>query len=369
MTELAERSACRSRRARERVRRLERERCTSPATTHARSARAGAVAARVRRDQALGEVGVIFDEFERASCPHAMLECHLVSGDFDYLIKARNPEMNAYRRLLGDCPSHAARCAGVEGYIVMEEIVERLELVRAIPGPTRGAGTPRLARAPRPTHRFDDAVAGINAKRFTLPRPRDRRHRARARQRSRRVPGATRLQQSFTYGHPDERATGRRIRRIGNLAAHRRARLAGSSRCPIASTTRPRVGSTQGREDRALGRELDDTPIHHATRSLTSCTTEVVQMNGMRSACGLALQLAHQLSTCACTDTSSAEATVRRTRTSVPCQRARDRALALATEEHAGAAAASAAPARRRAATARRARAPRPRPVDQADAR
>ena len=29
-------------------------------------------------------------------------ECHLISGDFDYLVKARLKEMSAYRRLLGD---------------------------------------------------------------------------------------------------------------------------------------------------------------------------------------------------------------------------------------------------------------------------
>lgn len=47
--------------------------------------------------------GRIFEEFKREvlKLPN-VLECHLVSGDFDYLIKARIPEMNAYRRLLGD---------------------------------------------------------------------------------------------------------------------------------------------------------------------------------------------------------------------------------------------------------------------------
>ena len=31
-----------------------------------------------------------------------VLECHLISGEFDYLVKARLKEMSAYRRLLGD---------------------------------------------------------------------------------------------------------------------------------------------------------------------------------------------------------------------------------------------------------------------------
>ena len=45
----------------------------------------------------------IFDDFRRAAIklPH-VLECHLVSGDFDYLIKARISEMASYRKLLGD---------------------------------------------------------------------------------------------------------------------------------------------------------------------------------------------------------------------------------------------------------------------------
>jgi Lrp/AsnC family transcriptional regulator, leucine-responsive regulatory protein len=47
--------------------------------------------------------GQMFEEFKKEvrKLPN-VLECHLVSGDFDYLIKARIPEMNAYRRLLGD---------------------------------------------------------------------------------------------------------------------------------------------------------------------------------------------------------------------------------------------------------------------------
>ncbi|ENV82042.1 hypothetical protein F941_02487 [Acinetobacter bouvetii DSM 14964 = CIP 107468] len=31
-----------------------------------------------------------------------VLECHLISGDFDYLVKARLKEMSAYRKLLGN---------------------------------------------------------------------------------------------------------------------------------------------------------------------------------------------------------------------------------------------------------------------------
>ncbi|STM49986.1 leucine-responsive transcriptional regulator [Escherichia coli] len=35
-------------------------------------------------------------------------ECHLVSGDFDYLLKTRVPDMSAYRKLLGGNPAASA---------------------------------------------------------------------------------------------------------------------------------------------------------------------------------------------------------------------------------------------------------------------
>jgi Lrp/AsnC family leucine-responsive transcriptional regulator len=56
-----------------------------------------------------------------------VMECHLVSGDFDYLIKARIPEMSAYRRLLGEI-LHLADSAQSKSYVVMEEVKETLAL-------------------------------------------------------------------------------------------------------------------------------------------------------------------------------------------------------------------------------------------------
>ena len=44
----------------------------------------------------------IFDRFNRAvQLLDDIQECHLVSGDFDYLLKTRVSDMSAYRRLLG----------------------------------------------------------------------------------------------------------------------------------------------------------------------------------------------------------------------------------------------------------------------------
>jgi Lrp/AsnC family leucine-responsive transcriptional regulator len=67
-----------------------------------------------------------FERFRRAmlSLPE-VLECHLVSGDFDYLIKARIPEMTEYRRLLGEI-LHVADGGQSKSYVVMEEVKETL---------------------------------------------------------------------------------------------------------------------------------------------------------------------------------------------------------------------------------------------------
>ncbi len=55
-------------------------------------------------------------------------ECHLVSGDFDYLIKARIHEMTEYRKLLGDMLLQLPGAAQSKSYVVMEEIKETLSL-------------------------------------------------------------------------------------------------------------------------------------------------------------------------------------------------------------------------------------------------
>ncbi len=55
-----------------------------------------------------------------------VLECHLVSGDFDYLIKARIGEMADYRNLLGDILLQLPGAVQSKSYVVMEEIKETL---------------------------------------------------------------------------------------------------------------------------------------------------------------------------------------------------------------------------------------------------
>ena len=70
-----------------------------------------------------------FDQFRREvlRIPEVQ-ECHLVSGDFDYLIKARIHEMAEYRKLLGDMLLNLPGAAQSKSYVVMEEIKETLAL-------------------------------------------------------------------------------------------------------------------------------------------------------------------------------------------------------------------------------------------------
>ncbi|MDG0022632.1 Lrp/AsnC ligand binding domain-containing protein [Trinickia sp. Y13] len=71
--------------------------------------------------------GNMFDQFRREvqKIPE-VLECHLVSGDFDYLIKARIGEMTDYRKLLGDILLQLPGAVQSKSYVVMEEIKETL---------------------------------------------------------------------------------------------------------------------------------------------------------------------------------------------------------------------------------------------------
>jgi len=55
-------------------------------------------------------------------------ECHLVSGSFDYLVKARLGGMDEYRSLLGDVLKKLPVTAQSHSYVVMEEVKESLAL-------------------------------------------------------------------------------------------------------------------------------------------------------------------------------------------------------------------------------------------------
>ncbi len=68
------------------------------------------------------------DAFQRfnqavATLPY-VLECHLVSGDADYLLKARINDMSEYRALLGELLLTLPGVKNSKSYIVMEEVKE-----------------------------------------------------------------------------------------------------------------------------------------------------------------------------------------------------------------------------------------------------
>ncbi|WP_221796795.1 leucine-responsive transcriptional regulator Lrp [Oceanobacter mangrovi] len=66
-----------------------------------------------------------FQKFNQAvaTLPY-ILECHLVSGDADYLLKARINDMSEYRALLGDLLLTLPGVKNSKSYIVMEEVKE-----------------------------------------------------------------------------------------------------------------------------------------------------------------------------------------------------------------------------------------------------
>lgn len=75
----------------------------------------------------------IFEQFKAAAVDLPQVqECHLVSGDFDYLIKIRIADMAAYRELLGEILHGLPGVRDTKSYVVMEEVKETLAL--DIPG-------------------------------------------------------------------------------------------------------------------------------------------------------------------------------------------------------------------------------------------
>lgn len=129
MTELAQQIGLSTSPCTERVRRMEREGVITG--YHARI-----------DPQAVGKTLLVFveitlsaksaDVFDkvRTELLHVpeVMECHLVSGGFDYLVKARLRAMSDYRRLLGDLLKKLPVTAESNSYVVMEEVKESLYL-------------------------------------------------------------------------------------------------------------------------------------------------------------------------------------------------------------------------------------------------
>ncbi len=71
----------------------------------------------------------VFDAFARqVKRAGEVLECHLVAGGFDYLIKARVRDMAAYRRFLAEVILPLPGVRETRTYAVMEEVKATLAL-------------------------------------------------------------------------------------------------------------------------------------------------------------------------------------------------------------------------------------------------
>ena len=65
----------------------------------------------------------VFERFKLAmQSSEQVLECHMVAGGFDYLIKVRVSDMEAYRKVLGNNLSGLRGVMQTHTYVVMEEV-------------------------------------------------------------------------------------------------------------------------------------------------------------------------------------------------------------------------------------------------------
>jgi Lrp/AsnC family leucine-responsive transcriptional regulator len=64
-----------------------------------------------------------FDRFKQVMLAHdEVMECHMVAGGFDYLLKVRVVDMESYRRFLGDRIASVRGVQTTHTYFVMEEV-------------------------------------------------------------------------------------------------------------------------------------------------------------------------------------------------------------------------------------------------------
>lgn len=65
----------------------------------------------------------VFDAFKAAVQVHdEIMECHMVAGGFDYLLKTRMADMNAYRQFAGQVLWQLPGVRETRTYAVMEEV-------------------------------------------------------------------------------------------------------------------------------------------------------------------------------------------------------------------------------------------------------
>ena len=129
MTELSEKVGLSTTPVTERVKRLERDNIISGYHARLNPHAIGQSLLVFVEIKLRSKSGNIFEDFRRevTRIPQ-ILECHLVSGEYDYLIKVRLPDMSAYRDMLGNILLQLPAAAESRSYVVMEEVKEGLML-------------------------------------------------------------------------------------------------------------------------------------------------------------------------------------------------------------------------------------------------
>ena len=129
MTELAEKVGLSTTPVTERVKRLERDNIISGYHARLNPHAVGQSLLVFVVIKLRSKSGNICEDFRRevTRIPQ-ILECHLVSGEYDYLIKVRLPDMSAYRDMLGNILLHLPAAAESRSYVVMEEVKEETVL-------------------------------------------------------------------------------------------------------------------------------------------------------------------------------------------------------------------------------------------------
>ena len=131
MTELADKVGLSTTPVTERVRRLEREGIIEGYYARLNPPALGQDLLVFVELKLQSKSGNIFEDFRReALLIPQIMECHLISGEYDYLIKVRLPNMSAYRDLLGRILLQLPAASESRSYVVMEEVKEdfRLEI-------------------------------------------------------------------------------------------------------------------------------------------------------------------------------------------------------------------------------------------------
>ena len=129
MTELAEKVGLSTTPVTERVKRLERDNIISGYHARLNPHAVGQSLLVFVEIKLRSKSGNIFEDFRReVTRMPQILECHLVSGEYDYLIKVRLPDMSAYRDMLGNILLQLPAAAESRSYVVMEEVKEGLML-------------------------------------------------------------------------------------------------------------------------------------------------------------------------------------------------------------------------------------------------